>query len=162
MRKNLKKGEVLVHTDFSENFPSVVQNAAQAFHYNNNQCTVHPVVYYYKNTEEVYHKSLILLSDCTSQDVPVVYIMQKLVLKEIKETCPEVRKIIYVSDGAKQHYKNRSQMCNLADHKEDFGVLAEWHFYVTAHGKGACDGVGAIFKREAHELVCKPPQMIRY
>ena len=35
------------------------------------------------------------------------------------------------------------------NHKIDFGVDAEWHTSATAHGKGATDGVGAIFKREA-------------
>lgn len=149
MRENLQKHEVLVHTDFSENFAFVVQNAAQAFHYNNNQCTVHPVLFYYKSDTEILHKSFILLSDCTSHDVTAVYIMQKKIIEKIKETVPGVEKIVYVSDGAKQHYKNRSQMCNLAHHIEDFGLSADWHFFATAHGKGACDGLGAIFKREA-------------
>lgn len=34
-------------------------------------------------------------------------------------------------------------------YKEDFGVEAEAHYYATAHGKSACDGIGAILKREA-------------
>lgn len=70
-------------------------------------------------------------------------------MQEIKKFCPNVHKIIYVTDGAKQHYKNRYQMCNPAHHKDDFDIEAEWHFHATAHGKGACDGVGAILKREA-------------
>jgi hypothetical protein len=28
------------------------------------------------------------------------------------------------------------------EHSEDFGVPAELHFFVTSHGKSACDGVG--------------------
>lgn len=56
MRQNLQKSEILVHTNFSENFAFIVQNAAQAFHYNNDQCTVHPVIFYYKNDVEVLHK----------------------------------------------------------------------------------------------------------
>jgi hypothetical protein len=34
-------------------------------------------------------------------------------------------------------------------HEEDFGLKAEWHFHATSHGKGPCDGIGAILKREA-------------
>lgn len=34
-------------------------------------------------------------------------------------------------------------------HKEDFEIDAELHYHATAHGKTACDGVGAILKREA-------------
>lgn len=40
-------------------------------------------------------------------------------------------------------------MMNLMHHAEDFGIEAEWFCHATAHGKGACDGVGAIVKREA-------------
>ena len=36
---------------------------------------------------------------------------------------------------------------NLCHHEEDFGILAEWHFSATAHGKGACDGLGGTVKR---------------
>lgn len=53
-------------------------------------------------------------------------------------------------------------MSNLAHHKEDFDIVADWHFHATAHGKGACDGVGAILKREATcaSLQAKPNDAI--
>lgn len=60
-----------------------------------------------------------------------------------------MKRIIYYSDGAKQHFKNRFQIANLMNHETDFGVPADWHFHATAHGKNACDGIGATFKREA-------------
>ena len=150
LKTNLSLGSVIIHTDFSENYAFVAQDAAQAFHYNNSQCTVHPVVCYYKNYEgETCHNSFVLLSDCTTHDTVAVYVMQKLVTPEIKKIYPNLKRIIYVSDGAKQHYKNKYRMCNLIRHEEDFGVKADWHFHATAHGKGACDGVGAILKKEA-------------
>lgn len=148
-KNNLKEDEVLVQFDFSENFKYVVQNAAQAFHYNNDQCTVHPAVFYYRSGEELKHSSLVLLSDCTTHDTAAVYIMQTTLIPVIKEVHPKVKKIIYVTDGAKQHYKNRFQMMNLMHHEEDFDLKGEWHFQATAHGKGACDGIGATLKREA-------------
>lgn len=43
-KDNLSGNEVLVQCDFSENYAYVAQDAAQAFHYNNNQCTVHPAI----------------------------------------------------------------------------------------------------------------------
>lgn len=39
-------------------------------------------------------------------------------------------------------------MINLMHHREDFGIETEWRFHAIAHGKGACDGIGAILKRE--------------
>jgi hypothetical protein len=56
------------------------------------------------------------------------------------------KKIIYVSDGAKQHFKNKFNIIDLMKHHTDFGIKAEWHFHVTAHGKGPHDGIGAAMK----------------
>lgn len=148
-KETLQRGEVLVHMDFSENYAFVAQDAAQSFHFNNNQCSVHPVVYYYRDEQmQLKHKSLVVLSDCLHHDTSAVYLAQKIVIDHIKSTC-FVEKVIYVTDGAAQQYKNRFQFVNLMWHEEEFGLKAEWHFFATAHGKGACDGIGAILKRGA-------------
>lgn len=44
-KEHLQQHEVLVQLDFSENYAYVTQNAVQAFHYNNDQCTVFPAVF---------------------------------------------------------------------------------------------------------------------
>jgi len=69
-----------------------------------------------------------------------------------------LKKIIYMIDGAKQHFKNRYQIANLIHHEEDFGIKAEWHYSATAHGKSAYDGIGGTCKREAYRasLIAKP------
>lgn len=92
---------------------------------------------------------MLIMSDCTTHDATAVYIMQQKLIPEIRKVCPELKKVNYVSDGATQHFKNRFQMCNLMHHKKDFGVDIDWHFFAIAHGKGSCDGVGAIVKKEA-------------
>lgn len=80
----------------------------------------------------------------------------------MKADIQNVRKIIYVSEGAKQHFKNRYQLSNLKHHKEDFGIEAEWHFTPTAHGKSGIDGLAACFKREVRResLKAKPTDAI--
>lgn len=148
-KNNLSAKEVLVQLDFAENYAYVAQNAAQAFHYRNDQSTIFPAVIYYKSDDKIRHFSIVLMSECTTHDATAVYIMQQKIVPKIRDSFPKVKKIIYASDGAKQHFKNRYQMSNLKQHKEDFGIDAEWHFFATAHGKGSCDGVGAIVKREA-------------
>lgn len=145
--KTLKPGEVLVLYDLSENYAYVIQDAAQAYHYNHDQCTVIPVVYYYCVGNKIMHKSLIFISDCLSHDTVAVHVVQSMLLEEIKKNVA-LKRIIYYSDGAKQYFKNRFQIANLTNHETDFGVPADWHFHVTTHGKTACDGIGATFKRE--------------
>ena len=55
--------------DFSENFSFVVQDAAQGFHWNCAQATIHPWVYYYKNDNELKHGSFTVISECNTNDV---------------------------------------------------------------------------------------------
>ena len=72
------------------------------------------------------------------------------------------KKIIYFSNGAYQHSKNKFQMFNCIHHEKDFHIKADWSFYATAHGKSASDGIVALFKREwsRNSLLCKPTEAI--
>ena len=51
-KSTLKPGELLVQADFSENYAFIVQDAAQGFHRNNSQATIHPLAIYYKELGE--------------------------------------------------------------------------------------------------------------
>lgn len=161
-KENLKNGEVFVCFDFSENYAYVAQDAAQSFHYNNDQGTVFPILFYFKNHNEIVQKSCIFLSDSNKHDSAAVHSILNQFIPYLKKEVPKVKKIIYVSDGAKQHFKNRYQMANLLNHKKDFGIDAEWHFTPTAHGKGGHDGLAACLKREARResLKVKPTDAI--
>jgi len=48
IKGKITPGEVVVVGDFAENYSFVVQDAAQSFHWNNLQATIHPFVCYYK------------------------------------------------------------------------------------------------------------------
>lgn len=84
-KDNLVEGEVLIQLDFAENYAFVVQDAVQAFHFNNDQCTVHTIVYYYLAEKKLKHRSMVVLSDCLAHDTIAVYIIQKMLLKEIQQ-----------------------------------------------------------------------------
>lgn len=162
-KKNLEKNEAFVMFDFSENYAYVCQDASQAFHFNNDQCTVVPVIFYYKDDDdELKHQSLVILSDCLKHDTVAVYAIQTLLIPEIKKKVKKLKKIYYNTDGAKQHFKNKFQISNLISHEKDFKIQAEWHFTATAHGKSMYDGVGATFKRAAcrASLTAKPSESI--
>jgi hypothetical protein len=58
-KATLKTGEFLVTADFSENYSFVLQDAAQGFHWNNSQATLHPFVAYYLDSGEVRHLSYV-------------------------------------------------------------------------------------------------------
>ena len=67
------------------------------------------------------------------------------------------KKILYFTDGCGAQYKNKYNFVNVCLHEHDFGVPCEWLFFATAHGKGACDGIGGTVKRAvANESLMRP------
>jgi len=87
--------------DFSENYSYVCQEASQAFHFNNNQCTVFPTICYYKENGELKHKSYVYLTDSLKHDTAAVYSVQNILIPELKKNMKNLKKIIYMTDGAK-------------------------------------------------------------
>ncbi len=149
--------EMLVIVDFSENYSFVLQDAAQGFHWNNSQATF---VAYFKNHSELCHLSYVIVSECLHHDTTAVHLYQRCFIAFLHKFLParsQPRKITYFSDGAASQYKNRKNFINLCYHEEDFGISAEWHFSATAHGKGACDGLGGTVKRLAARTSLQRP-----
>lgn len=146
----LPNDEIIILMDFAENYQFVIQEEVASHYFNRYGCSLHNLVIYYRNSEgNVAHKSFCCISDSNVHDFSYVFHSISVVLREfsniLKST--DLKKIHYVTDGAAQHYKNRSAMWFLAHHEVVFGCSAEWHFHATAHGKGPCDGVGATIKR---------------
>ena len=81
------------------------------------------------------------------------------------------KKVHYFTDGCGGQYKNRYNFMNLCHHESDFGLLAEWNFFATSHGKNACDGLGGTVKRlvtkaslqrPTHDQILTPQSMFSY
>ena len=150
VRSNLKHGEFQVIVDFSENYSFVLQDEAQAFHWNNAQATIHPFVIYYCESDEIHQLSYVIISDCLHHDTVAVYVFQRCLVEFLTSKSNSLpQKIYYFSDGSAAQYKNRKNFINLCYHKADFKIDAEWHFFATSHGKGPCNGLGGSVKRLA-------------
>ena len=150
-KDSLGPNECVIVMDFAENYTFVVQDAIQSFHWNNAQATIHPFVIYYKNGDgTLEHQSLACISNELRHDVVSVYAFQSKVLNSfVKQRLSHIEKIYYFSDGCSGHYKNYKNFTNLLYHFQDFGMVSEWHFFATSHGKNACDGIGGTIKRLA-------------
>ena len=69
MKENLKFGESVIVSDFAENYSFLVQDAAQGFHWNNLQATIHPfAIYYVDGSGKLAHKSYTCISDHKTHD----------------------------------------------------------------------------------------------
>lgn len=147
-KSELVDEECLVIADFAENFSFIIQDEIQSFHWVNTQATVHPFVLYFKEDGKLKHKCICILSDHLKHDTAVFYCFQQILTHHIKEVHPNIKKLLYFTDGAASQYKNKKNFANLCNHKKDFDLDAEWHFFGSSHGKNACDGVGGTTKRE--------------
>lgn len=92
---------------------------------------------------------MIIISDCLHHDAIAVYVFLKALNEFLSSFLSHVKRLIYFSDGAPSQFKNYKHLSNVYYHEQDFHRLAVWHYQVTAHGKGPCDGAGAILKRMA-------------
>ena len=153
-KENLRPGEVLVVGDFSENYSFIYQDAVQGVHWSNTSCTLHPWVCYYLGQDgKIKTHTSLMISDCLSHNTVAVYSFQQNIIQQLKvkllEEGTELKKIKYYTDGCAEQYKNLKNFKNLAEHKTDFDVEADWSFSATGHGKGPWDGLAGSAKREA-------------
>ena len=149
-KDEIGEGEFVIIGDFSENYSFVVQDAAQGFHWNCSQATIHPWVYYFKSDDgKLNHDSFTIISECNTHDVVSVHLFQRMLIEHLKSSFGNVKQLYYFSGGCAGQYKNCKAFINLCRHKSEYGIDAEWHFFATSHGKGPSDGVGGTVKREA-------------
>lgn len=146
-KSSLNSDEIIIQLDFSENFAFIVQDAVQGCHWMNDQVTLFPIVIYEIINGSLHSQSFCILSDCLQHSSTAVNTFLKKISEFIRGTMTNIKKVIYFSDGAVTHFKNRKNLINLCYHFEDFQLDAEWNFFATAHGKGSVDGIGATVKR---------------
>ena len=148
LKETLPVNELIVIGDFSENYTFICQDAAQGFHWENSQCTLHPFVIYWKNkADAIKSQSYCFLSADTKHTTTMVYCFLEQLIMDIKAHWPKVTKLHYFTDGCAAQYKNKYNFINICHHMNDFNLSCEWHFFATSHGKNACDGIGGTVKR---------------
>ena len=147
-KEEIDEETCIILLDFAENYHYIVQDEVQGYHWNKDQCTLHPVVIYYKNHQnQLVHTSICIVSDDLDQDTSFVHKLQRLLCNSIQDALPQIKHIEYWSDGCAAQYKNFKNLINLCNHVNDFGFDAIWSFFATSHGKFPYDGIGGTVKR---------------
>lgn len=151
LKESLGHGEFQVTLDFSENYTFHVQNAIQAQHWSKEQATLHVYVIYYKENDIVQNLNFVVFSEYVNHDATEVHLYNSKMVNFLKNKfgAQNVKKLFF-SDGAGYQYKNKFNLLNLLYFQKDFEIIAEWHFFATSHGKGACDGIGGCVKKNAY------------
>ena len=159
-KENLDETEAIVILDFSQNFEFVIQDEVQGYHWTKDRCYLHPVVIYTKKPstadelgqsseteDDLTISSICILSEDLEHDVGFIYESQKIITDYIKANFPQVKSVLYFSDGCAGQYKNFKKISNLCHHNSDFHLIATWAFFATSHGKSPSDGIGGTVKR---------------
>ena len=148
LKVNLQVNKIIVLGDFAENYSFVVQNEIQGKHWNNSQCSLHPIVIYFKSDDELKSHSICFISDDLNHDVNFLHVVVREIVCFAKDFLVDNLSIVhYVTDGCASQYKNCKNFLNLCNHKNDFGLDATWSFFATSHGNSPCDGIGGTLKR---------------
>ncbi|KZS05312.1 Cc8L18.2-like protein [Daphnia magna] len=124
LKEQLGNSDCLVTLDFAENYTFESQDKVQGAHWTNNQATVHPIVIYYKENEELISKSFSIISDSLKHDAVAVHSFIWGILPKIKTVIPNLKKVFFFSDGGPAHYKNRFNFAILSLFESDHGVPA--------------------------------------
>ena len=72
-----------------------MQDEVQGFHWNNLQCTLHPVVVYYKDGDALQSVSYCIISDDNKHDVEMVYQVQMEIITDLKLRFPYLSHVTY-------------------------------------------------------------------
>ena len=131
-KDNIDNETVISLGDFAENYSFVVQGKVQSFHWNNLQCTFHPVVLYYKIDDLLMHKSFCIISDDLKHDVDMVHEVQEVIVNYIKAEMPQIKRIEYFSAGCASKYKNKKNFKKICMHQEEFGMEAPVNIFPLA------------------------------
>lgn len=140
-KANVKPRVVVLHFDFAENWSIVLQRAVQGYHWKTKMVTIFTCV----ATTTKGTLSFGVVSDDTCHDSAHALFALTMIEDRLEELVPVFLELIYVSDGAPSHFKNRHQ---LHEFQKKF-VVSRWIYSASGHGKSACDGVGGVLKHHA-------------
>ncbi|KAK1875721.1 Isopentenyl phosphate kinase [Dissostichus eleginoides] len=110
------------------------------------QATIHTSVLYTVHGI----KSYATLSDSLRHDERAVWAHLEPILRELRETFPQITSLHILSDGPVTQYRNKNNFYLLSTVPFLSGFTnVTWNYSEKSHGKGAPDGIGGAIKREA-------------
>lgn len=159
MKINLKRNELLMKVDFSENYECKLAQEIKERHYPGakKQISIHSGVMYYLNEDKnVDCKSFATVTENKHHDAASVWGHLKPIFEFIKSEFPHVDTVHIQSDGPVSQYKNQSNFYLFYYYSKIFGFKkCTWNFSGSGHGKSEADGSGAVVKQQSDRGVAR-------
>lgn len=159
LKIDLPPGTVLIQCDFSENYTHKRQNEIQSVYWDTDSSTLYTCMVYFRISNaaaegaeaEIKSMPYVVISDYKRHDKYATVIFNRAILEHFQNTFTDVpiEALIYQSDGAAQHFKQKFTLCQLTFNS----IPTTWNFSATSHGKGCIDGIGGSLKRCVIEYV---------
>ena len=146
-KNDLKPGDFVILLDFAQRYTFLIQDEVQSYHWNQQSCTLHPVVIYYLKDETMSEECHCIISDDLIHDTSFVHQTISMTISFIKEQLKlEMKTAHYFSDGCAGQYKNCKYFLNICLRHIDFGANCTWSFFATSHVKSPWMALGAHLK----------------
>ncbi|KAL0879214.1 hypothetical protein ABMA27_002997 [Loxostege sticticalis] len=159
LKATMTTKEVMLHIDFSENYSVKFNEEIQSYHFGGSrlQITLHTAVAYLIDPETGIMKSYSVcsISECNRHDASAIWAHLIPLLGYVREISPLIDTVHFVSDSPSSQYRNRYIFFVISQLQQDFPELnfITWNYLEAGHGKGAPDGVGAVLKRTADQII---------
>ena len=142
--KSLRKGQVLLVHDFSQNEP-------QGCHWDHEQLTIHPTVAYYQGDccDDILKEEFINLMPDKDHDESGVKLFTEKCLQHLRD------KGVQNDDQCSNQYKSKN-----CYHISNMKIPVTKHYFSVKHGKGLSDRAGGNFKRWVKRIIKDPHRMM--
>lgn len=110
--------------------------------------TIYPVVIFYRNGDELKHRTLMFISDDLDHDSDLVEEIQDKTMEIVKKDYPLTTNVEYLTYSCAAQYKNKKSFLYLCEHEKKHKVKAKYNYHPTSHGKSMCDAASACAKRK--------------
>ena len=138
-RNSFPVNTVCTVLDFAENFNCTFQDEVQATHWCYEQCTIHPIVCYYKGPHcpETVTESLVFISEDRTHDYNAVHAFVSRAVEHVR--CVRhipLDHIIQWADGCAPQYKSKGPFADVSCAAQDYNCTLDRNFFGSRHGKG--------------------------
>ena len=148
--QNLRKGQVLLVHDFSQNLLLYTQDEVTAAHWDHEQVTLHPtVVYYVGPCGKMIKEEVIHMTNNRKHIEKTVAVFQKKTIEFLKSKKVPILEILEWTDNAPCQYKSRNCFQRMSLMKYPI----THNFFGEKHGKGPSNRAGACFKTYVSKIV---------
>ena len=148
--QNLRKGQVLLVHDFSQNLLLYAQDEVTAAHWDHEQVTLHPtVVYYVRPCGKMIKEEVIHMTNNRKHIEKTVAVFQKKTIEFLKSKKVPILEILEWTDNAPCQYKSRKGFKRMSLMK--YPITR--NFFREKHGKGPSKRAGACFKTYVSKIV---------